>query len=651
MGRYWFAHPLLAEVLVGSVLPEERRAMHAAFAASAAPVNGAPDGMDVDEIIGLADHYEQAGFEELAFEWALHGASAAEAGAGSAEAIRLLRRALDLWPLVNRPGTTRESLLHRQRRAAEHAGRDADELAAVNELLALLDPAREPLAVVTLLTCRIRLRFTLGEVFGDLADAQAAERLSARYPTSPEYACATALLAQQLLWHERSEGIDLAYRAMDLARACDSERSLGYALTARAHARRLTGQSGGTADGLWAWDIAVRGRDFPLLIQATYAVINTSNVAAIVERPDIFRSAHKQLTALGAPHTYVSDMCAHEAAECLIMGDWRRCTEALRIALGARPSTVGDARARLTAALLASRQGRRKEAEAHLARADELFRERSSFTVFNFERVRVELAVAAGDTERAVALALAGLDLPEPSEDAEWLLALAARALADQSAASRDRREDPAPALRQLRDLRRRHPTGIVDAAGRSGWYRRLVQAMQHLADAETARGLDTPGQAAIWHRAAQACHDTGLAWDEAYCWWREAQATQRDRTSRHDAAETLRHAYRLANELQAAPLLADIVVLARGARIPLTTPAAEASAKNQIAIPGLTAREREILAYLVAGHTYAEIAKALVLSEKTISVHVSNMLRKTGTTNRVELAQLAHRRKEATAG
>jgi DNA-binding NarL/FixJ family response regulator len=32
------------------------------------------------------------------------------------------------------------------------------------------------------------------------------------------------------------------------------------------------------------------------------------------------------------------------------------------------------------------------------------------------------------------------------------------------------------------------------------------------------------------------------------------------------------------------------------------------------------------------------------VLSQKTVSVHVSNMLHKTGTANRVELAQLAHR-------
>jgi DNA-binding CsgD family transcriptional regulator len=62
------------------------------------------------------------------------------------------------------------------------------------------------------------------------------------------------------------------------------------------------------------------------------------------------------------------------------------------------------------------------------------------------------------------------------------------------------------------------------------------------------------------------------------------------------------------------------------------------------LAMPGLTAREHEILGYLVAGSTYAEIANSLVISEKTVSSHVSNLLRKTHTSSRVELAQLAHR-------
>jgi DNA-binding NarL/FixJ family response regulator len=45
-----------------------------------------------------------------------------------------------------------------------------------------------------------------------------------------------------------------------------------------------------------------------------------------------------------------------------------------------------------------------------------------------------------------------------------------------------------------------------------------------------------------------------------------------------------------------------------------------------------------------VAGRTYGEIARELVVSEKTVSVHVSHLLHKTGTANRVELAQLARR-------
>ena len=45
-----------------------------------------------------------------------------------------------------------------------------------------------------------------------------------------------------------------------------------------------------------------------------------------------------------------------------------------------------------------------------------------------------------------------------------------------------------------------------------------------------------------------------------------------------------------------------------------------------------------------MSGHTYAEIAARLVISQKTVGSHVSNMLRKTGTTNRVALSQLAER-------
>jgi DNA-binding NarL/FixJ family response regulator len=57
-----------------------------------------------------------------------------------------------------------------------------------------------------------------------------------------------------------------------------------------------------------------------------------------------------------------------------------------------------------------------------------------------------------------------------------------------------------------------------------------------------------------------------------------------------------------------------------------------------------LTTREREVLDHLVAGRTYAEIAAALFVSEKTVSTHVSNLLRKSGTRSRLEVSALALR-------
>ena len=56
------------------------------------------------------------------------------------------------------------------------------------------------------------------------------------------------------------------------------------------------------------------------------------------------------------------------------------------------------------------------------------------------------------------------------------------------------------------------------------------------------------------------------------------------------------------------------------------------------------------MLSHLVAGRTYSEIADALFISEKTVSVHVSNLLRKTGTSSRREVSALALRTSQTTA-
>jgi DNA-binding CsgD family transcriptional regulator len=132
------------------------------------------------------------------------------------------------------------------------------------------------------------------------------------------------------------------------------------------------------------------------------------------------------------------------------------------------------------------------------------------------------------------------------------------------------------------------------------------------------------------------------LAWDEAYAWWRAAEALAKDRAARDAVTSALRRAHELAMDLQAAPLLREVEALAQSARISLAT--IDVSEPESEALPDLTPREREVLAHIVAGRTYGEIARELVLSEKTVSVHVSHLLHKTGTANRIELAQLARR-------
>jgi len=58
----------------------------------------------------------------------------------------------------------------------------------------------------------------------------------------------------------------------------------------------------------------------------------------------------------------------------------------------------------------------------------------------------------------------------------------------------------------------------------------------------------------------------------------------------------------------------------------------------------GLSVRERGVLAEVVAGRTNREIGERLYISEKTVGVHVGNILAKLGVSGRVEAATVALR-------
>jgi DNA-binding NarL/FixJ family response regulator len=70
--------------------------------------------------------------------------------------------------------------------------------------------------------------------------------------------------------------------------------------------------------------------------------------------------------------------------------------------------------------------------------------------------------------------------------------------------------------------------------------------------------------------------------------------------------------------------------------RAPLRAQAGEA--------PVLTSRERDVLELVAQGRTNRQIATQLYISEKTVSVHVSNILAKLGVGSRTEAAAVARR-------
>jgi DNA-binding CsgD family transcriptional regulator/tetratricopeptide (TPR) repeat protein len=233
---------------------------------------------------------------------------------------------------------------------------------------------------------------------------------------------------------------------------------------------------------------------------------------------------------------------------------------------------------------------------------------------------------------------------------------------------------------------------------------RREADANLAVARAYRARieGRDEP---AAWEALARTWESLDRPYQVARARWRQAEAALgagEGRAGRTAARGPLLAAVRLATELGAGPLLRELDELARRALIPLPEAVdgavaleveARARAGEPVAIAvgaggsapdrafeagldwgsggsvavgderpglalafvgpaepppgdtfGLSRREREVLSQLAQGRTNREIGERLFISQKTVGVHVGNILSKLGVSGRVEAAAVAIR-------
>ncbi len=645
-GRYWFHHPLQAELLEANAHPEDRREWHervALLLQSAVEAEHGPD--DAARVVAAADHYAAAGMDAEAYAWSLRVADSVGGCASDRDTVRALRRALDLREAAGASEPPEVELLVRLRSATARAGDLWGELDAVERLLEVTDREEHPEVAAELIVRRNRLRFTCLQRALRIADVEEAVALSSRRPHSWQHALALGQLAQACFeardgdGRDRDRARDLSAQAVQIAATAGNHAALANALGIRVVLLVFEGhREAAQALSRRAYEEGALSGDYATF---TYGVAAEGNAEGCIHRPerrDRLLRARTRLIEMGGPHSWVAVLSQNAARAAVNIGDLSTTRAMVRDALGADPGPLADVGTRLAATRLATLTGRRDEAALHWARVEELAQDR--FPHLGNDTIHIELLLASDEAQHAYDLSVRLLrEGADYIHMGEWLLPLAARALADLGAAESevDRLQSEFPPST---------PDGAVpspiplDGFPDETRYKAQRAAFEDWYRAELARGRRSSGAPALWDTAAAALDAVGLPWEAAYAWMRWGESLLRaDRVDRRAAARALRGAVERATPLEAAPVLDQAQALAREARIDLSTPKNTATGTRW---SNLTPRESEILGHLEAGRTYAEIADDLFLSEKTVSSHISKMLRKTGTTNRHDLVARA---------
>ncbi|MGY1834014.1 AAA family ATPase [Blastococcus sp. SYSU DS0510] len=638
-GRYRFRHALLREAVLADLLPGERVRLHAAIAGY---LDAHPDaGTAAERAHHARESNDLAGAFAASLEAAVH---ACRVGA-PAEQLQHLEAALALWSAVpdagERAGRDQAALLAETAAAARTVGELHRAVALLRSALEVLGPDGDPAR-------RARVHYTLAQAMVRVEDVTGAHR---------ESAAAMALVPAQPPSEERT------WAAATFARLSYSKGDLAEAEAAAEEALAAADVLG--LEGAWsdiavtqvralpgADPVAVRARLDEALARARRSgdvdvemrvLFNLATVSfeagRIGEALEWTRCGTRRAGDLGIEWSYYPAELRHLQVTALYMtGEWdASLAEADLLA------RVPEMAAHVRAAGLLVLVGRGEPAaRERVDWARGLIPRLGAHVLLDLVTAGSEIDLAAwqGDARTAVDVALAASGrLQRAWTDHLGVLRLAGTALAAVA--------DAAAAARRAGDVAEESRWAevggeLVDVAGSAvEIYRRWwgdtmgveARAWQARVAAEAAR-LRGDAAPELW-RAAVEAFGFGHVYEEARSRRRLAEALLAT-GDRAGAGEQARAAHEVAVRLGARPLREAVEALARRGRLDV----AGIRAVDVSAV--LTPREAEVLRLLALGRTNRQIGAELYISEKTASVHVSNILAKFGAGGRTEAVAIA---------
>jgi DNA-binding CsgD family transcriptional regulator/tetratricopeptide (TPR) repeat protein len=647
---YLFRHALVAEAVYSELLPGERVRLHTALAGALEA------GLEAGEAPAiwaarLAHHWWAAGDQLRALSASVQAAAAAEGVYAFAEAQLQLERVLGLWDRVpdaqQRAGMDRVALLSRCAAAAYSAGDLARAAQLVRQALALVDQAHQPQRAGLLHEQLARCLRMLGDPDA-LEEQQEAVRLVAPEP-SVERARVLGSLAQQLmvLAERLGEARELAEEAVAIAGQVGARAEEANARTTLGSARIYLGDpDAGLAELEAARRLATAAGE---AIDLLRAILNHSDgllaAGRLEEAVMVALDGILEARRLGMARSWGPYLAGNATEALVALGRWDQGERVSREGLEVAASDAVLVPLLLFRAALELGRGDLDGAETGLQAVRRLVPPiPTAQTAGPLFAGMAELALWRGDLEQARALVAEAVPLVEAiPRYAAPIYGLGMRVEADRAELARARRPgEGAPddgIATALLDRLEQVATGPA-AAGipeLAAWHDTAV------AERTRQQGRSDP---AAWVAAVAAWEQLGQPYRVAYACFRQAEALVATTADRDTAATVLCRADDITGRLGARPLDAEVKALARRARLDLAQDAAAVA--GGVPAPaeqlGLTPREAEVLALVAAGRSNRQIAQALFISPKTVSVHVSNILAKLGVAGRVEAAAIAHR-------